>query len=95
MTAKNQKGEDFMHDLGANERAILGRIPILFLRKTAAWIVRAKMRVQFTGWLQYLLPLIFVLLFSIIGGIAYLLDVLFLSISFLGLAAVILIIAVF
>ena len=47
-----QKSEDFMHGLGANERALLERIPVLFLRKMAAAMVRAKMRAQFTGWLQ-------------------------------------------
>ena len=54
-----------MHGLGANEKAILERIPVVFLRKMAAGLVRAKMRVQFTGWLQYLLPMIFVFLFSV------------------------------
>ena len=52
------KNSDYLHGLGANERAIVERIPILALRKVAAGIVRAKERVQFTGWLQYLLPLL-------------------------------------
>jgi len=69
------KNDDFMHGLGANERAILERIPVLFLRKLAANIVRAKMRLQFTGWLQYMLPVPFMLVLFLIAGITNLLGV--------------------
>ena len=58
------KNDDYLHGLGANERAIIERIPSLFLRKFVAGMVRAKMRVQFTGWLQYLLPLLPILLLT-------------------------------
>jgi len=84
-----------MRGLGANEQAILERIPILFLRKIAAGIVRAKMRLQFTGWLQYLLPIIFVLVFFGIAEIANLLDARLLAIPFLVLGTMIFIVAVF
>jgi len=84
-----------MQGLGANEQAILERIPLLFLRKIAAGMVLAKMRVQFTGWLQYLLPMIFVLLLSLIGGIAHLLNARFLAITFLMLGTLIFIVAIF
>jgi nitroreductase len=74
---KNQsnapKSDDFMQGLGANERAILERIPILFLRKLATDMVGVKMRLQFTGWLQYMLPVPFMLLLFLIAGIAHLL----------------------
>jgi nitroreductase len=70
----NFKNSDvFIQGLGANERAILERIPVLFLRKLAAAIVRAKMRVQFTGWLQYMLPVPFMLVIFLIAGITRLL----------------------
>ena len=95
MATDTQKSDDFMHGLGANEKAILERIPVVFLRKIAAGLVRAKMRVQFTGWLQYLLPMIFMLLFSLIGGIAYLLNVMFLAIPLIALATLILSVAIF
>ena len=95
MATDKQNSDDFMQGLGANEKAILERIPVLFLRKIAAGIVRAKMRVQFTGWLQYLLPMIFVLLFSLIGGIAHLLNARFLAIPFLVLGTLIFIVAIF
>jgi hypothetical protein len=62
-----------MQGLGANERAILERIPILSLRKLAADIVRVKMRLQFTGWLQYMLPMPFMLVLFLIAGITHLL----------------------
>ena len=95
MAADKQNSDDFMQGLDANERAILERIPVLFLRKIAAGLVRAKMRVQFTGWLQYLLPMLFVLLFSFIGGIAHLLNARFLAVPFLVLGALIFILAIF
>lgn len=65
-----QISDDFMHGLGANERAILDHIPVLFLRKLAANIVRVKMRLQFTGWLQYMLPVPFMLVLFLSAGIA-------------------------
>ena len=65
-----KKGDDIMQGLGANERAILERIPVLYLRKLAANIVRTKMRLQFTGWLQYMLPVPFMLLIFLIGAAA-------------------------
>lgn len=74
---KNQssakKSNEIMQGLGANERAILERIPVLFLRKLAADIVRIKMRLQFTGWLQYMLPVPFMLVLFLISCITRLL----------------------
>ena len=95
MISEKQDSDDFMHGLGPNERALLERIPFLFMRKIAAEVVRTKMRLQFTGWLQYLLPVIFVLLFASIGGIAALFNVRFLAIPFLVLAALIMTVALF
>lgn len=95
MISNKQNSDDFMHGLGANEKALLERIPVLFLQKFAAEMVRAKVRFQFTGWLQYILPLIFVFLFSLISGIAKLFNAKFLAISFLALGIFIFIIALF
>ena len=67
-----QKRDDFMKGFGANERALLERIPVLFLRKLAAAMVRAKMRLQFTGWLQYMLPVPITLVLFLIAGITHL-----------------------
>jgi nitroreductase len=95
MNANEKYRDDFMHGLGPNERALLERIPFLFLQKTAAGMVRTKMRLQFTGWLQYLLPLVFVLVFALIGGIAAIFHVKLLAIPFLTLAGVSFAIALF
>lgn len=95
MATHKVNSNDFMRGLGANERAILERLPVPFLRKIAAGIVRAKMRFQFTGWLQYLLPIIPMLLFALIGGIAHLLNIRFLSIPFLTLGTLIFTVALF
>jgi nitroreductase len=89
------KNDDFMHDLGANERALLERIPILFLRKFAAGMVRAKLRVQFTGWLQYLLPLIFILVAFLLAGVSHLLKISFLVSIFSALGYLLGIVALF
>ncbi|MFN2153311.1 MAG: nitroreductase family protein [Anaerolineales bacterium] len=91
--AKN--GDDYMQGLGANERAILERIPVLLLRKRAAALVRAKQRFQFTGWLQYLLPVLFIILFFLVAGIAHLLNLRILAIPFLTVGTLLFIIAVF
>jgi nitroreductase len=91
--AKNS--EDYLQGLGANERALLERIPVLFLRKRAAALVRAKQRFQFTGWLQYLLPVIFILLFFLIAGIAYLFNLGFIAIPCTALGSLLFIIALF
>jgi len=73
--SNTQKSDEFMQGLGANERALLERIPVLFLRKLAAAMVRAKMRVQFTGWLQYMLPVPLILVLFITAGMTRLLGV--------------------
>ena len=95
MNTNSQNSSEFMKGLGSNEKALLERIPILFLRKFAVKIVRLKMRFQFTGWLQYLLPLIFVTLFAIVGGALTLFNVHFLSIPFLAIGTLIFVIALF
>jgi len=95
MATNKKNRSDFMHGLGANERDLLENIPTPFLRKIAAGIVRQKMRLQFTGWLQYLLPLIFVILSYFISGIAHLFNAKFLSIPFFVLGTLILAIVIF
>ena len=89
------KNADFMHGLGANERALLERIPIIPLRKFAAGMVRAKMRVQFTGWLQYLLPLIPILVLALLALVLLLLKISFLAQIFSALGGLVAILALF
>ena len=95
MAINKHNRDDFMRGLGANEQAILDRISVLFLRKIAAGIVRVKMQLQFTGWLQYLLPIVFVLVFFLIAEIANLFDARWLAIPLLVLGTMIFIAAVF
>ena len=83
------KNDDYLHGLGANERALLERIPILPLRKFAAGMVRAKMRVQFTGWLQYLIPLPIILILALLALASLLLKVSFLVSTFSALGGVV------
>ncbi|MCP4143274.1 MAG: nitroreductase [Chloroflexi bacterium] len=74
--------DDFMHGLGANERALLEKIPILPFRKIAAGMVRAKMRVQFTGWLQYLIPVFPILILALLALVSNLLNIFILGTIF-------------
>jgi nitroreductase len=95
MTVHKERTDDYMHGLGANERAILERIPSRPLRRLAARTVRAKMRAQFTGWLQYLLPIVAIVPLGLIGAIAQLLGATWLAAPLLGAAGLVLAIALF
>jgi nitroreductase len=83
---------DEMKGLGANERALLESIRWAPLRRLAVRIVRLKMRLQFTGWLQYLVPAPFLLLLLLLGAASWLLGACWLGVIFLvpaGLLALI------
>lgn len=74
MASHIKNNTDAPQKLGANEKAILEKIRIPALRNIATAIVLLKMRLQFTGWLQYMLPLMLALpiflvaaLFSLLG----------------------------
>lgn len=59
--------------LGATEKAIIDKVKITFLRNLFIRIVDVKVRLQFTGWLQYMLPVPMMILLFLIAGIAQLL----------------------
>jgi len=61
-------------NLTPNERAIIDSIRILVLRKLFENVWRAKLRLQFTGWLQYVPPLAVTLVIFLIAGIIHLLS---------------------
>jgi nitroreductase len=69
-----RRTDDPVAALGPNERAILDRIPWEPARRLAARVVRLKMRLQFTGWLQYLLPLPLAALLLLAAAVTLLLD---------------------
>jgi len=60
-------------NLTPNERAIIDSIRIPVLRKLFENVWRAKLRLQFTGWLQYIPPLVVTLVIFLIAGIIHLL----------------------
>ena len=60
-------------NLTSNERAIIDSIRIPVLRRLFENIWRMKLRLQFTGWLQYVPPLVVTLVIFLIAGIAHLL----------------------
>jgi len=59
--------------LSANEKAIIDSIQIPILKNIFIRVWQTKLRLQFTGWLQYVPPLIVTLVIFLIGGIAHLL----------------------
>ncbi len=60
-------------NLTPNERAIIESIRIPVLRKLFESIWRTKLRLQFTGWLQYIPPLLVTLAIFLMAGIIHLL----------------------
>lgn len=58
--------------LGPNERAIVDKVKPLFLRNLFVLLINTKVQLQFSGWLQYLVPLPLTLLVLVIAGIVYL-----------------------
>jgi nitroreductase len=52
-----QKAESIYKSLGANERAIIDKIPYCFLKKSFIQLIAFKLKLQWKGWLQYLIPL--------------------------------------
>jgi nitroreductase len=60
-------------NLTPNEKAIIDSIRIPALRKLFENVWRTKLRLQFTGWLQYVPPLMATLVVFLIAGIIHLL----------------------
>jgi len=56
--------------LGANEKAIVNKVKITLFRNLLIRFVGMKLRLQFTGWLQYVLPIPAMLVLFLIAGIA-------------------------
>jgi len=67
MSFVKKQENNYLHGLSPNEIALLEGIPLLILRKAAAGLTRLKLKLQFTGWLQYIIPVFFIFLFSFIG----------------------------
>lgn len=72
-------------NLTPNERAIIDKIKIPLFRNlfTAVW--RAKLRLQFSGWLQYIPPAVITLALFLFALIAYLVQIIPVAIPFAAL----------
>ena len=68
--------------LPPNEQAIIDTIPTPLLRNLATKIVRIKLRLQFTGWLQYMLPVPVMLVLFLIATLVRLFGFMQLANSF-------------
>lgn len=80
--------------LSTEERELLHRVPpILRGPLTALWLI--KRRLQFTGWLQYLIPAFLSLPFMVIGIPLWFFAPLWASVPFLFLAGILLVVACF
>jgi len=61
------------HNLTNNERAIIDKVRIPLLRKLFEHVWQVKIRLQFTGWLQYIPPTMVILVVFLFAGIVGLL----------------------
>jgi nitroreductase len=95
VTPERSQPQDPMRGLGANERALIERVRWKSGRHLAARVVRAKMRLQFTGWLQYLLPIPIIALLAMLAGLSWLAGARWLVWAFLGPAGVLTLVAAF
>jgi len=82
-------------NLTPNERAIIDSIRIPVLRKLFENIWQTKLRLQFTGWLQYVPPLVVTLVIFLIAGIAHLLGGVFVAKGFAFVGYLLLAVEVF
>jgi hypothetical protein len=67
-----RKSDLIYKHLGANEQAIIDKVKIPWLRRLAIHTVALKMKLQFTGWLQYLMPVPATFALFLFAGFVYL-----------------------
>ena len=63
----------YQQKLTPNEKAILDSVRIPVLRNLFTMIWRVKLRLQFTGWLQYIPPAIFTFVLFLVAGLIHIL----------------------
>ena len=68
-----QKTKDLYERLGANERDLIDKISSHALKSIAVRLIRLKLKLQWKGWLQYLIPVPMLLVVWLIWLIVYLL----------------------
>ncbi len=81
-----KKTQDIYSKLGANEKAIIDKIRNNTLKRIFIEIIGLKLKLQWKGWLQYLIPIPILLGLLLIAFIAYLLGAKYLYYGFAILA---------
>lgn len=74
MTTANtpNKSDIIYKNLGANEKAIIDKVGVPWLRRLVIHFIAIKMKLQFTGWLQYLMLVPATLALFLLIGLVYL-----------------------
>jgi nitroreductase len=81
-----RKKQDIYSKLGANERAIVDKIRNNILKSVFIGIIGLKLKLQWKGWLQYLIPTPIILALLLIAFISYLLGTIYVYYAFVILA---------
>lgn len=81
--------------LGVTERALLDSVGNATLRQILIKVVQTKMRLQFTGWLQYLVPALVSLAFLLVGGLSTLVRIPLVATLFLVIGGLLLVVTAF
>ena len=77
-----KKQQDTYSKLGANERAIVDKIGNATLKSIFVGLIGVKLKLQWKGWLQYLIPTPIILGLLLLAYISYLLRALYISYGF-------------
>jgi hypothetical protein len=85
------KSKTIYSHFGANERAIVDKISINFIRQIVIQLIGFKLKLQWKGWLQYLIPVPLLMLLLLISFIFYLLIGKLSALIILGMAFLLLI----
>jgi nitroreductase len=86
---------DRRHNLSANEQAVLDKVHIPILKKIVTGIWYVKLRLQFTGWLQYLVPNMVMLVIFLLAALAVLLGLKTLAVIIAGMGTLLLLMNLF
>ncbi len=70
----NNHTEEIYTRLGANEKSIIDKIHHTTLRHVAIRLIDIKVKLQWSGWLQYLIPLPIVIILLLIAALFFALD---------------------
>lgn len=81
--------------IGSTEQALLDRIPIPLLKKFATKVVLTKLRLQFTGWLQYIPFAILSLVLFLLAATARYLGFLSVAVALVYIASAVFIVLVY